>query len=152
MRAIVLAIAALAACSPAQHQEIDRTACDSCHVADYDTAANPMPRTECTPTDHVALGYPRTCANCHGTTSWCPADATHTRFDLTSTAHAGWDCADCHTQVTYSPPAIGDSAQISCTGCHWHSAGRTDPYHLGNGDYSYAPSSCLECHGRGRAR
>ncbi|MBL9015752.1 MAG: hypothetical protein JNL83_16325 [Myxococcales bacterium] len=153
MRAVCLVavfLGALTACSTPQHAEVDRTACDTCHTADYDTAAVPAPMSACSPTDHVALGYSRACADCHGTTSWCPADATHTRFDLRSRAHAGWDCADCHASITYQPPAVPDPAQIQCTGCHWHSAGKTDPKHLGNGDYTYAPASCVACHPGGR--
>ena len=152
MRASSILASVLAVCAVAcstQHQEVDRLACDSCHTSDYDTAASPPVPTLCTPTDHVALGYARSCSDCHGTASWCPADAKHTKFDLTSRAHAGWDCADCHTTISYDPPKLDNPSQIACTNCHWHSAGKTDPKHIGNGDYSYAPSSCVACHGRG---
>ena len=135
MRGLVLIF--LAACTTS-HPVVDRTACETCHATAYDT------------TDHVARGYPTTCSNCHGTTAWLPAEADHKGFNLTSSSHAGWDCADCHLSITYDPPAIPTPKSITCTSCHWHTAGRTDPKHLGNGDYTYAPASCLRCHAGGR--
>lgn len=147
----VALIACVAACT-GSHATVDRTECNACHATQYDSA--PVTVSACTQKpDHVALGYPRTCASCHGTTAWCPADAMHTKFDLTRSAHAGWDCADCHLAITYDPPAISDPAMIACTGCHWHDQARVDPYHLGNSDYQYGPATCLasECHG-GRRR
>lgn len=145
MRALLLLT--IAACSTSHEATTDRTDCNGCHATEYDTA--PAAVTACTPTDHVALGYPRTCSHCHGTTSWCPADASHTKFDITSSSHAGWDCADCHTSITYDPPHL-DETPISCTGCHWHDRSRTDAIHIGNGDYAYTPDSCLRCHLEGR--
>lgn len=145
MRAFVLVM--LGACSTSHAVTADRTDCNGCHASEYEAA--PQIAGACTPTDHVALGYPRTCSNCHGTTSWCPADASHTKFDLTSTSHAGWDCADCHVSITYDPPHI-DEQPIDCIGCHWHDQARTDAIHLGNGDYTWAPDSCLRCHLGGR--
>lgn len=137
----------LAGACTTSHGEVDRNDCNSCHATQYDTA--PQVVSPCTPTDHVAMSYSRECANCHGTAAWCPAESTHTGFNITSEAHTGWDCADCHTSITYDPPAIPDPRAIACTNCHWHDQDRTDPFHLGNGDYEYAPGSCVECHVRG---
>lgn len=144
--AAAAAVAAMA-CTPS-HTTADRTDCNGCHASAYDSA--PITVSVCTQKpDHVALGYPRTCSNCHGTTAWCPADAMHTKFDIVRVSHAGWDCADCHLSITYDPPAIADPAAIDCTRCHWHDRARVDPNHLGNSDYSYGPATCVaaECHG-----
>src|SRR6185312_5988593 len=122
---------------------VDRMGYNDSHATEYDTAATAI--SACQPTDHMALGYPRTCSNCHGTTAWCPADAMHTKFNIKTGSHAGWDCADCHTSITYNPPHV-DEKPIDCIDCHWHDKARTDAIHLGKGDYAYAPDSCLRCH------
>jgi nitrate/TMAO reductase-like tetraheme cytochrome c subunit len=142
MRASILLLL-VAACTSHTAPGVDRTGCNDCHATEYDTAATAI--SACQPTDHVALGYPRTCSNCHGTTAWCPADAMHTKFDITSDSHAGWDCADCHTSITYNPPHI-DEKPIFCIGCHFHDKPRTDSIHLGKGGYTYTGDSCLMCH------
>lgn len=144
---MVVLIACVVACT-GSHATVDRTGCNACHATEYDRA--PVTVSACTEKpDHVALGYPRTCASCHGTTAWCPADAKHTKFDLTRPSHAGWDCADCHLSITYDPPAIAAPEMIRCTGCHWHDQARVDPNHVGNSNYQYGPATCLaaECHG-----
>lgn len=107
---------------------IDRLDCDSCHAALYDRQAS-----------HAARGYPRACYACHGLSDWRRADATHTAFPIDREPHAGWDCARCHADAA-------DPRRIACTGCHAHTEGRTSPLHIGNGDYEYAPGSCLRCH------
>ncbi|MCX5744842.1 MAG: hypothetical protein NT062_20330 [Proteobacteria bacterium] len=138
------------ACSSSHSPTIDRLDCVSCHASEYDDM-DPNMRTT-----HAAQGFARTCYTCHGTGAWKPAApvsgaASRHPFDLTSSSHAGWDCADCHTSgVTADPdPQFVDPKQISCIDCHAHTAGRTDPYHVGNGDYRYEPRACLQCHGRG---
>ena len=139
---------ALAACTSHTSPAADRTGCNDCHATEYDNAAMPQPGV-CTPTDHVALGYPRTCYECHGTTSWCPADAMHTKFDITTSSHAGWDCADCHTSITYTPPHV-DEKPINCIDCHFHDKARTDAIHGGKSGYTWTGDSCLMCHAGGR--
>jgi hypothetical protein len=142
----ILSIIALVGCSSTSSHlpATDRTDCVGCHAAP--ALADPPP-PPCKVTDHAT--YPTTCFTCHGLTAWCPADATHTRFDLTTTSHAGWDCGDCHLAVTYDPPAVPDPTAIECTSCHWHDRARVDPFHVGNGDYHYGPATCLRsgCHG-----
>ena len=140
----LFSFALVAACANPHASNVDRSDCRSCHPAPAVT--DPLPGACVQPTDHTV--YASTCADCHGTAAWCPADATHDRFELTGD-HEGWDCADCHLAIQYEPPAILDPEQITCTSCHWHSADRTDPFHIGKGEYTYAPASCLEagCHG-----
>jgi hypothetical protein len=147
MRTILLCL--LAACTAHSALQTDRTDCNTCHSVDYDTA--PQQVSACAPTDHVALGFPRTCYRCHGTTAWCPADTMHTKFDISSasSSHAGFDCADCHVSITYTPPHV-DQLPINCIDCHAHDKDRTDAIHLGKGGYSYGPATCLMCHLGGR--
>ena len=139
---------ALAACTSSHVPDTDRTDCVTCHA--QPALTDPSPPPACTLTDHAT--YPTTCANCHGTTAWCPADAMHTKFSLTRASHAGWDCADCHLAITYAPPAVTDPTAIACTNCHWHDRARVDPFHVGKGGYTYGPATCLApaCHGGGR--
>jgi nitrate/TMAO reductase-like tetraheme cytochrome c subunit len=134
-------------CTSAHAPAVDRTNCVGCHTAPVVTDPVPAP---CAQKDHTS--YATTCYACHGTVAWCPADGKHTAFDLTRPSHAGWDCADCHLAITYDPPVVTDPKQITCTSCHWHDKDRTDPFHVGNSDYSYRPASCLQCHGPGGRR
>ena len=137
----------LVACTSHTAPAADRTGCNDCHATEYDTA--PQMMTACKPTDHVALMYPRTCSDCHGTSAWCPADANHYMFDIKSESHAGWDCADCHPSISYNPPHIDVMPSVDCTDCHFHDKARTDSIHLGKGGYTYTPDSCLMCHAGG---
>jgi hypothetical protein len=140
----LLALVIVIGCTSSHSPVTDRTDCNTCHTTP--ALADPPPGA-CMVTDHAT--YASTCFQCHGTTSWCPADARHTKFDLMSTSHAGWDCADCHIAITYDPPAVTDPAQINCTNCHWHDRAQTDPHHVGKSDYTYGPATCIasECHG-----
>ncbi len=153
MRAILL-VTALAACTGSSTVTIDRTNCNTCHTAPTAALPYPDPAGLCTPTEHDTLGYGDNCYACHGTTAWCPADTNHTKWPITqpTASHAGSDCADCHTAITYDPPAITDSTQITCITCHEHDKAQTDAHHVGKGDYSYGPATCMqrECHGGGR--
>ncbi len=145
MRHLALAIV-LVGCTSSHTNVGARTDCSTCHTAP--ALADPV-AAPCAVTDHSM--YPATCYQCHGTTAWCPADTAHTKFDITSSSHAGWDCADCHLAISYDPPVVTDPAQITCIDCHWHDQSRTDPNHIGKSDYKYGPATCLaaNCHGEG---
>jgi nitrate/TMAO reductase-like tetraheme cytochrome c subunit len=131
----------LVACASSHVATPDRVDCNGCHADQFDEGGTAQVAA-CTPTAHTT--YQRTCADCHGTTSWCPASVNHPQFPL-QRSHAGWDCADCHATISYDPPSIA-AQPITCTNCHWHTQARVDPFHIGNGDYSYGPSTCLQCH------
>ena len=139
-----LLVIALVGCTASHTASTDRTDCVSCHA--LPALTDPGPPPACALTDHAL--YATTCADCHGTTAWCPAALTHRMFDLTRTSHAGWDCADCHLSITYDPPAVPDVTAIDCTNCHWHDRARVDPFHIGKSGYVYGPATCLasECH------
>jgi hypothetical protein len=125
---IALALA-LTACGNGGHETIDRLDCNTCHAAEYDAASV-----------HAEQGFPRTCYACHGLSDWTEADENHDRFSIDRGSHTGFDCSACHLSQD-------NRNQITCISCHWHSEARTSPWHVGNGDYEYAPAACLNCHG-----
>jgi hypothetical protein len=119
------------------------TDCYSCHIAAWQsttTPGGPVP-------NHIAAGFPTTCATagCHTTTSWLGATFNHTTF--WQLPHHGAVCSDCHIdQTTY--------ANISCINCHTqphHDKTSTDSIHKGKPGYSYGPMTCIAagCHPKG---
>jgi hypothetical protein len=107
------------------------TDCFGCHKADYQGTNSP---------NHVAAGFPPTCALCHTTATWLGATFNHTWFD---TNHGGANgvCATCHTNST-------DYSIFQCTNCHTKS--NTDSQHQGVGGYVYNSVNCYQCHRNGR--
>lgn len=131
--AALLSATALSGCGGTDHPpQVARTDCNTCHAVLYDRRP-----------DHASRGFPRECYRCHGTTRWNRAVTSHPSYPIERAPHAGGDCADCHSSET-------DPRAIDCTSCHAHTEGRTDIFHLGNGDYAYGPSTCLRCHEGGR--
>ncbi len=117
------------------------TQCVGCHRADYDSSPYP---------GHSS--FPTTCSDCHSTTAWVPAlEGAHPddRFRISSGAHSGIACADCHD------PALGSSAggmNTTCVGCH--NRAREDRRHDGERNYPVGaapPNFCLMCHANGRS-
>lgn len=105
------------------------TECFACHGQAYAEALEP---------DHEALGFPRSCEECHATTVWPRARFTHsgTAFPLTG-AHLAVPCAGCHQDGTYR------GAPVTCVGCHQSDyEGTTDPGHAAAG----FPTGCESCH------
>lgn len=137
----------LAACTdPHAPAPVGRLDCFSCHESEFDGAQA-----------HETENAGHSCWTCHGTMGWYPVvpvshDGTrrHTWFRIETGDHAGYDCWQCHVEttpdVTFDDPVEG---AYSCTGCHAHTAGRTDPLHLGIDDYDYGPKTCRRCHGHG---
>ncbi len=112
------------------------TDCYSCHSTDYNNTTDP---------NHVQMGYPTNCAQCHNTTGWGNATFDHTQFPIASGNHAAppLTCNQCHT--TSSNFAI-----FSCTTSGCHSQAETDPHHTDVSGYVYGPTSCYTCHPTGR--
>jgi len=135
------------------------TACSDCHRADRARATNP---------DHTALGYSDSCEQCHLPFGWQPARFDHpASFPLTG-AHAGRECAACHTtpnsfvglspdcaschlddyQGTQSPNHTAVGFPTDCTACHTTNAWRpstwqhTFPIQSGR----HAGFACTDCH------
>lgn len=102
--------------------------CFTCHDDDYQGAGDP---------DHVAGNFPTTCAICHTTTAWEPAQFDHglTGFPLTG-AHRGLDCLSCHETGYQNTPA-------DCYACHQADfEGTADPDHVASG----FGTDCATCH------
>lgn len=126
--ALIAGVVLPACASPHDLALVDRLDCDTCHAELYDSA--PI---------HVERGYARECYACHGTLAWTRVDARHDRFPIGRGSHAGYDCSDCHLSTD-------DSTDITCIDCHEHREGRVRPFHLGNSEFQYTPSSCYPCH------
>ncbi len=109
------------------------TDCYSCHKSQYTGTTSP---------NHIAAGFPTTCATCHNTTAWTGATFNHTFFPIYSGTHVPsvWvTCSACHIN-----PA--NYATFSCIACHTHNKPATDARHSGVGNYVYAPTACYSCH------
>ena len=105
------------------------TNCVSCHLKDFNGAKDP---------DHVKIGFPQTCAQCHATTTWLGATFDHasTGFAL-SGAHATLNCSSCHSGGTLT------AANTSCVSCHLNDFNHTtNPNHVAGG----FSQQCTICH------
>ena len=102
--------------------------CVTCHLADYEAAADP---------NHVQAGFPTECQLCHTPTFWSKArfDHANTRFPLTG-AHRNVDCQVCHADGYTGTPS-------DCFACHENDyRGTTDPDH----EVLNFPTDCTACH------
>jgi hypothetical protein len=110
--------------------QLTPTDCFLCHVEDYRSAD----------LDHVALGFPTTCENCHTTDAFSPATVDvvdHDLFFPLRGAHAVLDCSDCHAGGFGGTPS-------DCFACHADDYNSTrDPDHVALG----FPTMCEVCHG-----
>ncbi len=106
------------------------TDCASCHLGQYSSAKTP---------DHVALGFPTTCQQCHTTMdNWLNAKFDHsvTGFALTG-AHASLDCTQCHVGGKFQ------SMSANCISCHQADFSTAkNPDHVKSG----FPTTCQQCH------
>jgi hypothetical protein len=111
------------------------TDCFSCHSREFNTVTNP---------NHVAAGFPKTCATCHTTTTWTGARFTH-RFPIYSGSHSGkWTtCNDCHTNTS-------NYTVFSCLNCHAHERTKMNEKHREERGYVYESLSCYGCHPTGK--
>jgi hypothetical protein len=113
------------------------TTCESCHLADYNTAVP----------NHPAAGFTSSaCATCHNTTSFTGATFNHDTqwFRIYNSGHAGrWNtCTDCH-------PSTSTFSTFNCLGCHPHDdKASTDSHHVGKSGYRYDSNACYSCHTR----
>ncbi len=112
------------------------TDCYSCHTNDYNNTNDP---------NHLQMGYPHNCAQCHNTTSWDNSTFDHTQFPITSGNHAAppLTCSQCHTSPS-------NFAVFSCTTSGCHTQAETDPHHTDVNGYVYSPTSCYSCHPTGK--
>ena len=107
------------------------TACDACHLPDYNQSTNP---------NHINLGLPTDCASCHTTEpDWNPATFDiHNDYYALNGAHAliADQCITCHNGDYNNTPN-------TCYGCHQEDYEQTtDPSHVTLG----FPTDCALCH------
>jgi hypothetical protein len=114
------------------------TACNSCHMRDFQQAKNP---------DHVAGQFPQTCADCHSFDSWLGATINHSappiNFPLTN-GHANVPCLNCHVGNNYSLQIVATDCGNS--GCHlttWQQT--TNPKHSAAATV-FPIATCSNCH------
>jgi hypothetical protein len=104
-------------------------ACSTCHMPDYQKAAQP---------NHAAAGFPVNCEVCHqpSHSSWNQAVFSHVGFPLVG-VHATQACASCHRNNVYK------GTPRDCVGCHSTDYQKTaSPNHAAAG----FPTSCEQCH------
>ena len=61
-------------------------------------------------------------------------------FPISSGAHAGAACAECHLD-----PA--SRSVLGCAGCHEHEQAKMAAAHAAVGDYAFESARCVRCHG-----
>jgi hypothetical protein len=112
------------------------TACESCHLPDFQKTTNP---------NHVSAKFSTTCETCHSFDNWLNAKFDHssTGFLLTN-GHANVACALCHVNNNYNliiaPTDCGNSQ------CHLTTWQQTNnPVHPSAGA-AFAATNCSTCH------
>jgi hypothetical protein len=115
--------------------------CYGCHMAAWQSTVT----LDGSVPNHIAAGFPTTCADCHSTTSWLGANFNHNNF--WQLPHHGAVCSDCHIDQT-------NYANMSCINCHtqpFHDKPSTDSHHQGRPGYRYGPMTCIAsgCHTKG---
>ncbi|MBZ5628100.1 MAG: hypothetical protein LAO06_04455 [Acidobacteriia bacterium] len=118
-----------AACHVGGRYQGTASNCVGCHLKDYSGAKDP---------NHVQIGFPQTCSQCHSTATWLGATFNHatTGFALTG-AHAALSCSSCHTGGTLT------AANTTCVSCHLTDFQKTtNPNHASVG----FPTDCSVCH------
>ncbi len=106
--------------------EVQKAECVTCHLGDYDRTASPP---------HAGI-FPETCADCHTTLAWRPAQAIRHDWWPLRNRHLEQACAACHASGYTSR-----STPRACEDCH-------------RGDYDAAiapphvgyPTDCAQCH------
>jgi nitrate/TMAO reductase-like tetraheme cytochrome c subunit len=103
--------------------------CNGCHATDYAGTTNP---------NHLALGFPVNCTQCHTTAAWKPASFDHsaTKFALTG-AHLTISCANCHTSGNYQ------LVYTDCYACHQTDYAKSTTFPHVSSNLSH---QCLSCH------
>ena len=116
-------------CHTGEHYAGTSSACIACHEADFTATTNP---------NHAAGNFAPTCADCHSTAAWSPAEFDHAlaAFPLTG-AHVTVACNLCHVNGQYT------GTPSDCWSCHQGDyQAAPDPNHVA-GNY---PHTCAQCH------
>lgn len=138
---------------------VRETDCVTCHLVDYDGTTQPPHGN--VPGANGPVEFPKTCGDCHRTTSWQPAlNGLHPpppQFPIASGPHDAIKCLACHDLDSLAPSAAG--ANTNCIQCHPDTADQRDSHTGVRGPagqaYAYAPAVanfCLTCHPNGLAK
>jgi hypothetical protein len=114
------------------------TACNSCHMRDFQQAKSP---------DHVAGQFPQTCVSCHSFDSWLGATVNHSappiNFPLTN-GHANVPCLSCHVGNNFNLQiAATDCGNAGCHLSTWQQT--TNPKHSAAATV-FPVAGCSSCH------
>lgn len=102
--------------------------CVNCHLDDYQATTDP---------DHEAEGFPLTCNDCHGFSSFDTAIA-FTHAGITN------DCVRCHLpdyQATNDPDHAADGIPTTCEQCH-----NTRTWSGATFNHAGISAGCVQCH------
>ncbi|MBP6335268.1 MAG: hypothetical protein KA444_07325 [Bacteroidia bacterium] len=103
------------------------SACNSCHMQDFNATTNP---------NHTAAHFPTDCAVCHNIIAWTPTGFDHSNFPLLGGHAAVTDCNDCHHNNYVNTPN-------TCNACHMPDyTATTNPNH----NTAHFPTDCAICH------
>jgi len=104
--------------------------CFTCHQRDFELTTMP---------GHLGL-FPVTCADCHNTHAWVPAEVQHDAWWPLRNLHVGPECAQCHTDPGTGAPRY-TGTPTDCVSCHQadYDAAAAPP-HAGY------PTACADCH------
>ena len=133
--------------------------CVTCHLVDFDSTTTPP--HDMVPSATGSVQFPKTCGDCHRTTSWQPAlGGLHPpppQFPVTSGPHDAIKCLACHDLDLPTTSVAG--ANTNCLQCHPDTADLRDSHTGVRGpvgqSYAYAPAVanfCLTCHPDGLAK
>jgi len=104
------------------------TACNACHMDDFNGTTQP---------NHTTAQFPTDCALCHDETAWGNGTFDHntTDFPLVG-SHVGVNCIECHANGYTGTPT-------ECSACHMADYNATT-----NPNHSSAqfPTDCAQCH------
>ncbi len=115
--------------------------CDACHVNGV-FKGTPTVCESChkQPASHVGV-FGTTCADCHRTEGWSPANLANHPFPLNhGNEGANSPCATCHPNNVYK--------SYTCYGCHRHDAATEQARHANRGITDL--TNCVKCHPNGR--
>ncbi len=119
------------------------TSCADCHINGYDQTPNVcfdchyQVYNETTDPNHIELGFPNTCDECHTTNAnWTPSTYDHNSFYPLTGAHTTTSCSSCHINGYPGTPS-------NCVDCHIDNFNQsTNPNHT---DAGFA-TECQTCH------
>ncbi len=123
------------------------TACESCHMSDFQQTTNPAHQSIAAGTGPLAIQFQATnCKTCHNNfDTWVNAKFDHSQTGFLLTAgHAGLACAQCHINNNYNlTTAPTDCGNSQCHLTTWQQT--NNPAHA-SAPNSFPLATCSTCH------